>query len=72
MRYLVTAGQMVPAVREELVNKVRALGIRREADGAVARGERAAEVQRDGARVAARSLISVTATHNLAQAHTSS
>lgn len=53
------------------MDELRALAVRAEADGAVARGERAAEVQRDGARVAARSLISVTATHNLAQAHTS-
>ena len=51
------------------MDEQRALAVRAEADRAVARGERAAEVQRDGARVAARSLISVTATHNLA--HTS-
>ena len=38
---------MVPAVREELVNKVRALGIRREADGAVAGGESPTQVYGD-------------------------
>ena len=45
------------------MDELRALAVRAEADGAVARGERAAEVQRDGARVAARSLISVTHGH---------
>ena len=60
---------MRPAGGEEGVDELRALAVRAEADRAVARGERAAEVQRDGARVAARSLIIFTATHNLA--HTS-
>ena len=62
--HLCAAGQVRPAGGEEGVDELRALAVRAEADGAVARGERAAEVQRDGARVAARSLISVTATHS--------
>ena len=47
MPYLVAAGQMFPALREELMDEVCALNIRGETDGAVARGESPAQVECD-------------------------
>ena len=47
------AGQMFPALREELMDEVCALDVRGETDGAVARGESPAQVYRDGVGITA-------------------